>query len=88
MGEKEVTFFVTSIFTRNFFCVFDNRSKVFYSQCLYFFPRLADLAMEFELEKPPTIDDMLMVIINREDVEALIGRPVRYYLITVIQHNA
>lgn len=44
--------------------------------------------MEFELEKPPTIDDMLMVIINREDVEALIGRPVRYYLILVIQYNA
>lgn len=38
--------------------------------------RLADLAMEFELERPPTVDDLLTVIINREDVEALIGRPV------------
>lgn len=32
--------------------------------------------MEFELERPPTVDDLLTVIINREDVEALIGRPV------------
>lgn len=32
--------------------------------------------MEFELERPPSIDDLLTVIINREDVEALIGRPV------------
>ncbi|XP_052701435.1 IQ domain-containing protein H-like isoform X2 [Crassostrea angulata] len=41
--------------------------------------RLADLAMEFELERPPTVDDLLTVIINREDVEALIGRPGRRF---------
>lgn len=85
--KKKLLLLLTNILNRIFF-VFDNRSQVLYSQCLSFFSRLADLAMEFELEKPPTIDDMLMVIINREDVEALIGRPVRYYLIPIIQHNA
>lgn len=47
--------------------------------------RLADLAMEFELERPPSIDDMLTVIINREDVEALIGRPVSHLDVHTIQ---
>ncbi|KAK3096782.1 hypothetical protein FSP39_003245 [Pinctada imbricata] len=41
--------------------------------------RLADLALEFELETKPEIDDLLCVIVNREDVEAIIGKPGRRY---------
>lgn len=36
--------------------------------------RLVDLVMEFELERFFIVDDLLIVIINREDVEVLIGR--------------
>ena len=43
-----------------------------YSVCC----RLADLSLEFELEKPPSILDLLSVIVNSEDVTALIHRPV------------
>ena len=43
--------------------------------CRCFF-RLADLSLEFELEKAPTIEDLLTVIVNREDVESIIRRPV------------
>ncbi|XP_064651541.1 IQ domain-containing protein H-like isoform X2 [Lineus longissimus] len=42
--------------------------------------KLADLAQEFELEKTPTIDDLLSVIVNSEDVESLIKRPGRKFL--------
>ncbi|XP_048255584.1 IQ domain-containing protein H-like isoform X2 [Haliotis rufescens] len=42
--------------------------------------KLADLSMEFELERPPTVEDLLTVIVNREDVEAIIRRPGRRYL--------
>ncbi len=38
--------------------------------------RLADLSIEFELEKPPSLEDLLTVIVNREDVENIINRPV------------
>jgi len=37
---------------------------------------LADLALEFELEKPPSISELLSVIINRDDVENIINKPV------------
>lgn len=37
---------------------------------------MADLSLEFELERPPSIIDLLSVIVNREDVENLINRPV------------
>lgn len=43
--------------------------------------------MEFELERPPSIDDLLTVIINREDVEALIGRPVSQLGVVSIQKS-
>ena len=46
-------------------------------RCLLF--RLADLSIEFELEKVPTVDDLLTVIVNREDVENLINKPVSIY---------
>ncbi|XP_067666806.1 IQ domain-containing protein H-like [Haliotis asinina] len=42
--------------------------------------KLADLSMEFELEMVPTVDDLLTVVVNREDVEAIIRRPGRRYL--------
>ncbi|XP_071965031.1 IQ domain-containing protein H-like [Antedon mediterranea] len=42
--------------------------------------RLADLALEYELEKDPSIPELLSVIINKDDVEALIRRPGRRYL--------
>ena len=38
--------------------------------------RLADLAEEFELERPPSIDDLLSCIVNRDDVENIIFKPV------------
>jgi hypothetical protein len=40
------------------------------------FFRLADLSVEFELEKAPGLAELLSVIVNREDVEAVINRPV------------
>lgn len=39
--------------------------------------KLADLALEFELEIQPSIDDLLSVLVNREDVETIIRTPVR-----------
>ncbi|ELT97689.1 hypothetical protein CAPTEDRAFT_178180 [Capitella teleta] len=42
--------------------------------------KLADLSLEFELERPPTNADLLSVIVNREDVETLINRPGRRYV--------
>ncbi|KAK2189579.1 hypothetical protein NP493_102g04042 [Ridgeia piscesae] len=42
--------------------------------------KLADLALEFELEKPPTVQDLLTVIVNREDVENIIRRPGRRFM--------
>lgn len=34
--------------------------------------------MEYELEKSPSLAELLSVIINREDVEGIINRPVRF----------
>lgn len=48
-------------------------SYMFYFLMLICF-RLVDLVMEFELERFFIVDDLLIVIINREDVEVLIGR--------------
>ena len=43
------------------------------------FPRrLADLAMEYEMELVPSQSDLLSVIVNREDVENIIRRPVSF----------
>ncbi|XP_053405574.1 IQ domain-containing protein H-like isoform X3 [Mercenaria mercenaria] len=41
--------------------------------------RLADLAEEFELERPPSIDDLLSCIVNRDDVENIIFKPGRRF---------
>ncbi|XP_076101914.1 IQ domain-containing protein H-like isoform X2 [Mytilus galloprovincialis] len=41
--------------------------------------RLADLALEFELEKAPSIREILSVVINRDDVENIINKPGRQY---------
>lgn len=38
--------------------------------------KLADLALEFELEQQPSEDDLLGVIVNKEDVQSIIKRPV------------
>ena len=38
--------------------------------------RLADLSVEFELEKAPGVAELLSVIVNREDVEAIMNKPV------------
>jgi len=43
---------------------------------LCMFVRLADLAEEFELEQPPSLDDLLSCIVNRDDVENIIFKPV------------
>ncbi|ESO87612.1 hypothetical protein LOTGIDRAFT_194358 [Lottia gigantea] len=55
--------------------------------CIYSVPiafihgdKLADLAIEFELERAPSIDDLLTVIVNREDVESIIVKPGRKFL--------
>ena len=32
--------------------------------------------MEFELERPPSLEHLLSVVVNREDVEALVTKPV------------
>jgi len=40
------------------------------------YDRLADLSLEFELERPPAVADLLSIIVNREDVEGIIQRPV------------
>ncbi|XP_005098111.1 IQ domain-containing protein H isoform X2 [Aplysia californica] len=42
--------------------------------------KLADLSMEFELEKAPGVAELLSVIINHEDVEAIINKPGRRFL--------
>ncbi|XP_050402803.1 IQ domain-containing protein H isoform X1 [Patella vulgata] len=42
--------------------------------------RLADLSVEFELERPPFIEDLLTVIVNREDIESIIAKPGRKFL--------
>ena len=42
--------------------------------------KLADLALEFEMELQPTIDDLLSVLVNREDVEAIIKTPVSLHM--------
>ncbi|KAK3607906.1 hypothetical protein CHS0354_036732 [Potamilus streckersoni] len=41
--------------------------------------RLAELSLEFELEQAPTIDDLLSIIVNRDDVENIIFRPGRRF---------
>lgn len=41
--------------------------------------RLADLALEYELEKPPSVVELLSVIINRDDVENIINKPGRQF---------
>ncbi|XP_021362303.1 IQ domain-containing protein H-like isoform X2 [Mizuhopecten yessoensis] len=41
--------------------------------------KLADLSLEFELEKAPSVDDLLTVIVNREDVEVIMNRPGRRF---------
>ncbi|KAJ8304824.1 hypothetical protein KUTeg_018407 [Tegillarca granosa] len=41
--------------------------------------KLADLSLEFELEQPPTYDDLLTCVVNRDDVESLMRRPGRRY---------
>lgn len=38
--------------------------------------RLAELALEFELEQQPTVNDLLTAVVNREDVETMINTPV------------
>lgn len=38
--------------------------------------RLVDISVEFELEQRPTVDDLLQVIVNRDEVEKLIRKPV------------
>jgi len=40
--------------------------------------KLADIAMEYELERAPSHDVLLTAVVNREDVEALIKAPVRW----------
>lgn len=35
------------------------------------------MSIEYELEKAPSISEFLSVIVNREDVEAIISKPVR-----------
>ncbi|XP_038076728.1 IQ domain-containing protein H-like [Patiria miniata] len=42
--------------------------------------KLADLAVEFELDKPPTTKALLGVIMNIDDVMALLNRPGRRFL--------
>ncbi|PVD19960.1 hypothetical protein C0Q70_20454 [Pomacea canaliculata] len=42
--------------------------------------KLADLSIEYELEKAPSISEFLSVIVNREDVEAIISKPGRRFL--------
>ncbi|KAK7478399.1 hypothetical protein BaRGS_00030324 [Batillaria attramentaria] len=42
--------------------------------------KLADLAVEFELEKAPGIPELLSVIVNRDDVEAIIFKPGRRFM--------
>ncbi|XP_033634327.1 IQ domain-containing protein H-like [Asterias rubens] len=42
--------------------------------------KLADLAVEFELDKPPTTKALLGVVLNIDDVMALINRPGRRFL--------
>ncbi|KAK7010096.1 IQ domain-containing protein H [Biomphalaria glabrata] len=41
--------------------------------------KLVELAMEYELEKSPSLAELLSVIINREDVEGIINRPGRKF---------
>lgn len=38
--------------------------------------KLADLALEFDLELRPSLTELLTCLVNREDVEALINTPV------------
>ncbi|BFY98989.1 hypothetical protein BsWGS_02029 [Bradybaena similaris] len=42
--------------------------------------RLADLSVEFELERRPDVTQLLSVIINRKDVEAIIKKPGQRFL--------
>lgn len=42
--------------------------------------RLADLAVQFELEKAPGLPELLSVIVNREDVEAIVLKPGRRFM--------
>lgn len=38
--------------------------------------KLADLALEFELELQPSLPEILSVLVNQEDVEAIVRSPV------------
>jgi len=40
--------------------------------------KLADLALEFDMEIQPNIDELLTTLVNHEDVKALIKTPVSY----------
>lgn len=50
--------------------------------------KLADLALEFELEQQPTAEELISVLVNQEDVETILKTPVslpRYkYMCTCI----
>jgi hypothetical protein len=41
--------------------------------------KLSYLALQFELNSAPTVEDLLSVVVNREDVEALIKKPGQQY---------
>jgi hypothetical protein len=43
--------------------------------------RVAELAQTIELEHKPTIEELLSTVINRDEVEELVKRPVEFILL-------
>jgi hypothetical protein len=57
------------------------KSKIIFYFTKYYFIkiiRVADLAHTIELEQKPTIEELLCTIVNRDEVEELVKRPVRF----------
>ena len=46
--------------------------------------RVTDLAQKIELEYKPTIDELLTTVINRDEVEELVKRPVETRLALIV----
>ena len=48
-------------------------------EILFNLNRVAELAQSIEIERKPTLEELLSTIINRDEIEKLIQQPVKIY---------
>jgi len=65
--------------------LFQTKKKIFF---IYKIIRVAELAQTIEFEYKPTLEELLSTVINREDVEELVKRPVNFIsLVNIYIYN-